>query len=577
MPLVGLFRAQEDKSPTPRLIVVGQPGTGKTTFLQRLAAAYATGEAEPLGVGSRVPILVPLAAWARAREEQRADLGFYEFLAGFLEERGVPGPQGVASLAPELLLLVDGLDEVRGVDQRRRIVEELRQLPVETGPALVLTVRSSVFDELTEAQRVGFRIVGCRHPSPAQMEQFLKSFFKERGLPFAEAQAKEVFRRIQGDPALVDLARTPLLLVFLALLHELEGRIPDRRSLLYRRIGEILLDRWERVRSRAAAHGPPAAVAPRAAALGDSRRVVGTFAWWMINSGRDEVTTEELQGELVRMEKERGTGPEDAETRASALVALVQSGSAVFVLSSRDHYRFVHTTLAEYFAGVEMARGGARWKQVMGGLFNPDWQEIVVFCAGELGQRGDERLEELGQALLRPPAKGGRYGASHAALIAAVLREDPGFSLPLLRKLVERFVGLCLNQRYWPRSQPLIAAIFRDLAKVATQRSWLQAMQAVLSGRDLGKHFWQEDHVHLAENMALIYRDLQMDAEVVLSTLVTHPSPMLRLAGWKSRLSLAAPEAREVVINAAMAALPECTRYDMTGNWVDLLGDDLLF
>jgi len=52
------------------LIVLGDPGSGKSTFLKFLALVLATGQGESLGLWGRLPILLPLAAYANAIAEE---------------------------------------------------------------------------------------------------------------------------------------------------------------------------------------------------------------------------------------------------------------------------------------------------------------------------------------------------------------------------------------------------------------------------------------------------------------------------------------------------------------------------
>jgi hypothetical protein len=372
----------------------------------------------------------------------------------------------------------------------------------------------------------------------------------------AEEEARQAAKQIEGDAELRELSRNPLLLVFLALLHELEGRIPDRRSLLYGKVADVLLDRWERARARARGSG----VGSRSLALGDTRRVIGALAWWMLAGGREEVSTAELRDELARIERERGATPEQAGSRAEALADVLRTGSAVLTASAHGHWQFVHATLAEYFAGVEMARGGARWDQVLTDVFRPDWQEIVTFCAGDLGVRAeDSRLEVLGRALLFKH-RGGRPAANQVTLLGAILREDPGFAQATTRALVERFEAACFEPRYSPQSRPAVAQAFAATCIVALQRSWSEDFVRLLKDRT-SNPVWREDQPEVLAALPDALAALGEDPSHAIDTMVRCPIPVVAAAGREARKKFVGESYEEPTSIAGIQGSPGLRRH----------------
>jgi hypothetical protein len=339
--------------------------------------------------------------------------------------------------------------------------------------------------------------------------------------------------------------------VFLALLHQLEGRIPDRRSVLYHRIADMLLERWDRARARAG--GGEVRPAP----LGDTWRIAGTLAWWMVDAGRVEIARPALEAELERIELARRESPADARARAASLTELLQHESALLVSAGRGRIRFVHPTLGEYFAGVDLARGGPRWSKVLADPFRAAWHEIVVFCAGELGRRADdERLAALADALARKRRSGGRYGASHPALIGAVLREDPGLATSHQRALVDRLLSLCLDMHFWPASQRPAAQALAEAALVARQRSWYPLLRRGLEDRWARHPFrWEPHHVALAQRALQICSALEIDPQPVIRQMLSSADWRIRLWGWEARLAAADEATRRALLPELQEAL----------------------
>src|SRR5262249_2284124 len=69
---------------TPALIILGDPGAGKSTLLRRYALDLLDGDSE------RLPILLPLASYAKALEKQPG-LASDAWVATYYEENGLPG------------------------------------------------------------------------------------------------------------------------------------------------------------------------------------------------------------------------------------------------------------------------------------------------------------------------------------------------------------------------------------------------------------------------------------------------------------------------------------------------------
>ena len=80
-PVLDLLRANDG------LIVLGDPGAGKTTFLKYLALILAQGESDTLGIGPRLPVLLPLSAYANALADH--DIPLSAFLTNYYQGRGL--------------------------------------------------------------------------------------------------------------------------------------------------------------------------------------------------------------------------------------------------------------------------------------------------------------------------------------------------------------------------------------------------------------------------------------------------------------------------------------------------------
>jgi len=444
------------------LLVLGHPGTGKTTFARHLAWSYAKGARDPLEIGDALPLLVSLSDYAFAREHDRVT-SLVDFLPSWLEERGITGGERISEHLPEILLLLDGLDEVRSVEVRRSILGEASRLVKDAQVGgLVMTGRSFLADEL-RTQDHPLRVVFTRAVEPAQREAFLSAFVRlRRG---DEADPRSLIERIEHDDDLRALASTPLMLAFMAILDELEGRLPDRRIEIYYRLGEMLVDRWTRVRSLGTSTDRRAR--PTRA---DALRVLGPLAWWTIERGGGAIPETALRRELERIEGKRNT-PEEAKRRAGALLDLLRADTALLVPRPGGRWSFVHGSLGEYFAGVHVERDRLRWQALLDDPFHAEWREIVLFCAGQLGTI-DGRIESLDllvESIIRRSSRQGRYDAKYPSLLMGMLLESPGLSRAQTSELMRRLLTL------------VFTAYFSTTAARQVHREFLRFM---LSARD---------------------------------------------------------------------------------------------
>jgi hypothetical protein len=135
------------------LVVLGDPGAGKTTFLKYLALHLALGRAAEIGLAPRLPVLVPLSAYANALAVKDTPLG--RFIADYTRERGVDLPLGAmleqALAEGKALLLLDGLDEVKDLTRRRDVVNRVVDfftVQRQRGNKFILTSRIVGYDQV---------------------------------------------------------------------------------------------------------------------------------------------------------------------------------------------------------------------------------------------------------------------------------------------------------------------------------------------------------------------------------------------------------------------------------------------
>ena len=253
----------------PKTVLLGDPGSGKTTLTNHLALCLAMDELEPDAdwlarlegwtSGRLLPARVVLREFAAHAIPANAEQGNAGMLWQFLKEEAER--HGYAEFFPALraeliekggLLILDGLDEVPEADCRRKCTQDAITDFTRTAKKcrLVITCRTYAYPA---ARLEGFDAYPLLPFSREQIEQFIDRWYaavrlKER---FTEQEVSERAATLKSavDPsrnaALGDLAMRPLLLTLMAMLHASEGKLPEDRADLYEKCVDLLLDYWQ--------------------------------------------------------------------------------------------------------------------------------------------------------------------------------------------------------------------------------------------------------------------------------------------------------------------------------------------
>lgn len=270
--------AQEMTNNSARLLLMGDPGSGKSTFVKHLAhtlaraqlevdAAPMLANIEPWGHGLLLPVRLELrqvAAFARRNEIARGDVGLLRrYLQELLNEMGQSHfwPQmerllqggtkknGRKKQRENALFLLDGLDEVPTA-QRGLMVDMVNSVSRRYKRHRYLVTCRPYAYVGQPWQLSNFRVTTLAPFSAGQIDRFVTNWYRRLAgrSRMTETEANDRLKRLQtaltrGD--LLGLAERPLLLTVMAQLHTFKNQLPDSRVELYRDTVELLLQRWE--------------------------------------------------------------------------------------------------------------------------------------------------------------------------------------------------------------------------------------------------------------------------------------------------------------------------------------------
>jgi formylglycine-generating enzyme required for sulfatase activity len=473
-PVMNLLRENDS------LIILGDPGAGKTTFLKYLALKLAAGKGEELGLEARLPLLVPLSAYANALAEQ--DVRLDDFVACYLHDLGADLP--VEAMLEEALreggalVLLDGLDEVKDQGLRRTVVERVVDFYAfhhRAGNRFVVTSRiigyrevRPVAEGLAECTLVDF--------GDEEIQEFVGKWTAalERAArgdtPVATSEAErereELLGAVHRNPGVRGLAANPLLLTILALMKRQGVTLPERRVELYDQYVRTLLSSWNRARGLGRAP-------TRDLDVVETMRILAPLALWMhqVSPGVGLAKRGDLQRELEEIYRERGEA--DPERAAWRFMEDVREHAGLLVERGAGRYGFIHLTFEEYLAAVGIARLGQRGSEPIVDILgehvgDPAWREVALLTVGHLGvvKQWEEISSDVLEALIeREP---GEPGQALVLVGEAVVDAWPGGVTPGCREKVgQALVGALRREDV----QPILrAAAGRALAKLGDPR-----------------------------------------------------------------------------------------------------------
>ncbi|CCQ68148.1 unknown protein [Crocosphaera watsonii WH 0402] len=220
-----------------KLMILGKPGVGKTTFLKYLAIQCNRGEF----AATKIPIFIPLKKYAET--ENSPYLSSY-MIKWFEDCKITNASEKLERILTEGrgLILLDGLDEVREEDSERviRNIESFYSRYDKNKFAVTcrIAAKEYTFTQFTEVEVADF--------DDEQIKTFVNSWFKIKQLT---DYPKHFLEQIENNPTIKELGNNPLLLTLLCLEFEDSGNFPSDRADLYARATNTLLRKWDNKRN----------------------------------------------------------------------------------------------------------------------------------------------------------------------------------------------------------------------------------------------------------------------------------------------------------------------------------------
>ena len=487
----------------PQLVLLGDPGSGKTTLTRRLAGMLAAVAVDGLpadetdwetnldGTCDRwlLPVRVVLSRWAAHLPDNAGgnagDLiaECRRLLAQTVGETGVSRleelfVERLNAAQPTVLLLLDGLDEVAGEEQRKLLLAAVRDFCASySAVRLIVTCRVRPYLE-GEHFRLPLPEMKLAPLSEDSIKAFLVRWYDELAWAGIYDQTADPARhRLQGaidDPTrseLREMAETPLLLTIMARVNYKKG-LPDSRAMLYEDYVEQLLWEWERKRQDDP--GQPTVLESLLKQAGVNRvsleRALNELAYKVHGQqgSRDTVDIPRWQMretiEAIHPDRQKG-----ADWALQVLDLIDYRSGLIRSLKKGEIYQFTHRTFQEYLAARWMAGHGYRTK-FDERIDDDNWREAILLALGyQIFKLGDfdSALTVINEQLPERPQDPSQWrrvvlmGEGYASLLTPQrAREAEGQKVAQqVMADVPRLLTTAMQNRHLPPRQRLEAGL----------------------------------------------------------------------------------------------------------------------
>lgn len=355
-------RADTYISENQRVILLGGPGAGKTTFLKYLALAYADKSIfdNTKLKSSYLPIYLHLPILAKDNEE------IIDAISKPLEIRNGHYAKDYYIRLLEngaCILLLDSLDEVP-LHSKNTVIDKIKNF-VGLYPKLkvVISCRTADYDQTID----NFSEVELTKLTKDGIKAIITAWFGrdiEKG--------NKLLSLLENDHTVASLTETPLLLSLLCIQFKNDLALPKRKTELYRRCVDALIRDWDTTRGfrRDSEYSQ----------LSDDGKekifeaIAGSASKEFIDYELDESEIlEYISSEISRFSLD--------PNNAKGILVEIENHHGILEKCSAETYQFSHATMQEYFAARYFVAKRMEMNIIKKNYENEGWHNILIFAA----------------------------------------------------------------------------------------------------------------------------------------------------------------------------------------------------
>ncbi len=416
-----------------RLIILGQPGGGKSTLVnhlvtqlaqKRLGKTIAKGKLAGWRPDEKpLPVRIVLRRFAAAipPETARGSAGLvWNYIEQQLEQCGCKEffPVLKQRLTEEAgAVFFDGLDEVHETDaeaKRSLITQAMAEFAAPLKKCRVIVTCREYAYRQGEAWRLpekDFPVVELDLFGKEQIEHFTRTWYQilgpQKGWNEAQCrdEAKNLFQAIHEWPHLQELGKYPLLLTLMAQVHGRDGSLPNDRADLYERTVNLLLAHWQNrlVRDVSGSRKVEPGLIMQLGVRIETLRAALERVAFAAHERQEKAPSRsenaaDIPKEDLREELENALG--NAE-KAKQVLAYIQERAGLLQARDNRTYTFPHRTFQEYLTATHLLKQG-EFDAMLRDRLKRDliwWREVFLLAAGA-SRRTPRNISDLVDGLV---------------------------------------------------------------------------------------------------------------------------------------------------------------------------------
>ncbi|MBD2212042.1 NACHT domain-containing NTPase [Nostoc linckia FACHB-104] len=383
----GLNRVKEKQVPGieavqqhQKLMVLGKPGAGKTTFLKYLAMQCIEGQY----LTNQVPLFITLKDFAETPKQP----DMLEYIAQQLAFCGVQDASAKADKLlrqGKVLVLLDGLDEVREEDTKR-VLRQIRDISdkFHTNQFVItcrIAAKEYTFERFTEVEVADF--------DEEQIAIFAQNWFQLSD----SVNAEKFIQKLEENKPIQEMASSPLLLTLLCLVFGESADFPNNRSELYKEGLDILLKKWDAKRNIKRDQVYQNLSLQRKE---DLLSQIALITFEQKNYFFKQKTVELYIANFIQG-LDKTSNELNLEQDSQVILKSIAAQHGLLMETATGVYCFSSRTLQAYFAAREIVNKSG-FEKLLRYINDKDWREIFLLSVGMM-RNADEFLLKMQQKI----------------------------------------------------------------------------------------------------------------------------------------------------------------------------------